>query len=137
MGSSSLPTSTSRGRSLTCLFAFPKHRPGILGPCWVRDGLGVGLLEPLGKLLKLVRKQVPVAVQRHRRRGMAELCLHRLDTGAWAMSRLAQGVAKVMEPQPMGSPTLAAAGLKTPATNFCSRSGPPCGAVNTRWRWRR
>jgi hypothetical protein len=45
------PTSTTRGRSLTCLFAFPEHRPGGLGPCWVRDGIGVGVLEPVGELL--------------------------------------------------------------------------------------
>jgi hypothetical protein len=43
---------------------FPKHRLGTLGPCWVRDGLGVGLLEPVGELLELVGEQLPVAVVR-------------------------------------------------------------------------
>src|SRR5215204_4809493 len=78
-GSSSLPTSTSRGRLLTCLFALSKHCLSGFGPCWVRAGLGVGVLEPVGELLELVGEQVPVAVQCHRRRGMAELGLDRLD----------------------------------------------------------
>ena len=67
---------------MTCLFAFPKHRPGILGPCWVRDSLGVGVLQPVGEPLELVGEQLPVAVQRHRRRGVAELGLDGLDAGA-------------------------------------------------------
>jgi hypothetical protein len=36
---------------MTCLFALSKHRRRGLGPCWVRDGLGVGVLEPVGELL--------------------------------------------------------------------------------------
>ena len=94
-GSSSLPTSTSRGRSPTCLFALPEHHPGGLGPCWVGDGGGVGVLEPVGELLELIGEQVPVAVQRHRRRRVAELGLDPLTLAPWAMSGLAQ-VAKVV-----------------------------------------
>ena len=47
---------------MACSFAFSKHRLGTLGPCWVRDGVGVGLLEPLSEPLNLVWEQVPVAV---------------------------------------------------------------------------
>jgi len=47
---------------VTCSFAFSKHHLGALGPCWVRNGVGVGLLEPLGQPLELIREQVPVAV---------------------------------------------------------------------------
>jgi hypothetical protein len=64
---------------VTCSFAFFKHRLGGLDPCWVRDGFGVGVLQPLGELLELVGEQVPVAVQCHRRRSVAELRLDRLD----------------------------------------------------------
>ena len=117
---------------MTCLFALSKHCLSGFGPCWVRAGLNVGVLEPVGELLELAGEQVPVAVQCHRRRGMAELGLDRLDAGALGDEQARAGVAKVMEPQPVGSPARAAAGLKMPATNFCSRSGPPCGAVNTR-----
>jgi Integrase core domain len=56
-GSSSLPTSTSRSRSLTCSFAFSKHRLGTLGPSWVRNSGCGGLLEPLRKPLEFVREQ--------------------------------------------------------------------------------
>ena len=101
-GSSSLPTSTNRSRSLTCSFAFSKHRLSGLGPCWVRDGVRVGLLEPVGEALELVREQVSVAVQRHRRRGMAELGLDRVDAGAPDDEQAHAGMAKVMEPQPVG-----------------------------------
>jgi hypothetical protein len=87
---------------MTCSFAFSKHRLSGLGPCWVRDGVGVGRLAPLGELLELVREQVPVAVQRHGRRGVAELGLDRLDAGAMGDEKARAGVAKVMEPQPMG-----------------------------------
>ena len=66
---------------MTCLFAFSKHRPGILGPCWVRDGFGVGVLEAVGEPLELVREQVPVAVECHCGRGVAELGLDGLDAG--------------------------------------------------------
>jgi hypothetical protein len=48
------------------------------------------------------------------------------------MSRLAQVWRRSWNRSRWGSPARATAGLKTPATNFCSRSGPPCGAVNTR-----
>jgi hypothetical protein len=82
------PPPTEAGH-LTCLFAFPEHPPGGLGPRWVRDGLGVGVLEPLGELLELVREQVPVAVQRHRRRGVAELGLGRLPTHVAELVRAA------------------------------------------------
>jgi hypothetical protein len=58
---------------VTCSFALSEHRLGGLGPCWVRDGLGVGVLEPVGELLEFVGEQVPVSVQRHRGRGVAEL----------------------------------------------------------------
>jgi hypothetical protein len=77
---------------------------------------------------------VPVAVQRHCCGGMAELGLDRLDTGALGDEQARAGVAKVMERQPAGEPCpdLTTAGLNSTATNFCSRSGPPCGAVNTR-----
>jgi hypothetical protein len=131
-GSSSLPTSTTGSRSLTCSFVFAKHRLGGLGPCWVRDGVGVGVLQPVGEPLELVREQMPIAVQRHGRRGMAELSLDRLDARPLGDKQARAGVAKVMEPQPVGESPRATAGLKIPATNLCSRSGPPCGAVNTR-----
>jgi hypothetical protein len=78
---------------MTCLFAFSEHRPGQLGPCWVRDGLGVGLLEPVGEPLEFVGEQVPIAVQRHRRRGMAELGLNRLDAGTLGDEQACAGVA--------------------------------------------
>ena len=87
---------------MTCSFAFSKHRLGTLGPCWVRNGTGVGLLKPLGEVLKLVGEQVPVAVQRHRRRGVPELGLDRLDARALGDEQARAGVAKVMEPQPVG-----------------------------------
>ena len=45
---------------------FAKHRLRILGPCRVRTGVGVGLLQLLGEPLELVGEQVPVAVQRRR-----------------------------------------------------------------------
>jgi hypothetical protein len=61
-----LETSSRRSRS-------------VLGPCWVRNGVRVGLLEPL----ELVGEQVPIPVQRHRRRGVAE--------GAWTALTLAPG----------------------------------------------
>ena len=83
---------------MTCSFAFPKHRPGILGPCWVRDSLGVGILQPVGQPLKLIREQMPIAIQRHRRRSMAELGLDRLDARALGDEQARAGVAKVMEP---------------------------------------
>ena len=60
---------------MTCSFALSKHRLGALGPCWVRDGVGVGVLEPVGEPLELVGEQMPVAVQGHRGRGVAELGL--------------------------------------------------------------
>jgi hypothetical protein len=70
-GSSSLPTSTTRGRSLTCLYAFSKHRLGALGPCRVRDsalddeqaGAGVAkVMEPqLDDQLALAGVERPVA----------------------------------------------------------------------------
>jgi hypothetical protein len=101
-GSSSLPTSTTRSRPLACSFAFSKHRLGTLGPCWVRDGLGVGILEPVSEPLQLVREQMPVTVQRHRRRGMAELRLDRLDTRALGDEQARAGMAKIVESQPMG-----------------------------------
>ena len=47
---------------MTCSFAFSKHRLGILGPCWVRNGAHIGVLEPVGELLELVGEQVSVAV---------------------------------------------------------------------------
>ena len=56
---------------MTCSFAFSEHRLGTLGPCWVRDDLGVGLLKPVGEPLKLVGEQVAVAVQGDCRRGVA------------------------------------------------------------------
>src|SRR5215211_8778300 len=89
-GSSNLPTSTSRGRLLTCLFALSKHCLSGFGPCWVRAGLGVGVLEPVGELLELVGEQVPVAVQCHRRRGMAELsdlCSDSVGKGCLAVTQ--------------------------------------------------
>jgi hypothetical protein len=78
---------------MTCSFAFSKHRLGTLGPCWVRNGIGVGLLEPLGQPLELIGEQVPVAVQRHRRRGMPELGLDRLDARALGDEQTRAGVA--------------------------------------------
>jgi hypothetical protein len=94
---------------VTCSFAFSKQRLGSLGPCWVRNGVGVGLLKPLGEVLELVGEQVPVAVQRHRCRGMAELGLDRLDAGALGDEQARTGTAKVMEPQPVGESARAAA----------------------------
>jgi hypothetical protein len=87
---------------VTCSFAFFNHCLGALGPCWVREGVGVGVLEPVGEPLELVGKQMPVAVQRHRGRGVAELGLDRLDAGALGDEQARAGVAKVMEPQPVG-----------------------------------
>jgi hypothetical protein len=76
------------------------ERPvGGLGPRWVRDGLGVGVLEPVGELLELVGEQVPVAVQGHRGRGVAQLGLDRLDADALGDMQAGACVAKVMEPQ--------------------------------------
>ena len=91
---------------MTCSFAFSKHRLRTLGPCWVRDGLGVGILQPVSEPLELVREQVPVAVQRHRRRSMAELGLDRLDARALGDQQARAGMAKVMEPQPVGESRL-------------------------------
>ena len=87
---------------MTCSFAFSKHRPSGLGPCWVRAGVGVGILEAVGELLELVGEQVSVAVQRHRRRGVAELRLDRLDTRALGDEQARAGMAKIVEPQPVG-----------------------------------
>ena len=87
---------------MTCSFAFSKHRLGGLGPCWFRDGVRVGGLEPVGELLELVGERVPVAVQGHRCRGVAELGLDRIDAGAPGDEQARAGVAKVMEPQPVG-----------------------------------
>ena len=87
---------------MTCSFAFSKHRLGTLGPCWVRNGIGVSLLKPVGEPLELIGEQVPVAVQRHRRRGVPELGLDRLDARALDDEQARAGVAKVMEPQPVG-----------------------------------
>ena len=70
--------STSRGRSLTCLFV----SRGAVSDGTVRDGVPVSLLEPVGEPLELIGEQVPVGVQRHRCRSMAELCLDRLDARA-------------------------------------------------------
>jgi hypothetical protein len=86
---------------VTCSFAFSKHRLGTLGPCRVRNGVRVGILKPVGEPLELVGEQVPIAVQRHRRRGMAELGLDRLDTRALGDEQTGAGMAKVMEPQPV------------------------------------
>jgi hypothetical protein len=101
---------------VACSFAFSKHRLRTLGPCWVRDSLGVGILELVGEPLELVREQVPVVDQRHRRRGMAELGLDRLDARALGGEQARAGVAKVMEAPPAGESSPAAAGLKMPAT---------------------
>jgi hypothetical protein len=83
---------------VTCSFAFFNHCLGALGPCWVREGVGVGVLEPVGEPLELVGKQMPVAVQRHRGRGVAELGLDGLDAGALGDEQARTGVAKVVEP---------------------------------------
>jgi hypothetical protein len=44
---------------MTCSFAlygpFQRARP-----CWVRDGVPVGVLEPVGEPLELVGEQMPV-----------------------------------------------------------------------------
>ena len=64
----------------------------------MRDGVGIGVLQPLGEPLELVGEQVPVAVQRHRGRGVAKLGLDRLDAGALGDEQTRTGVAKVVEP---------------------------------------
>ena len=102
--SSSLPTSTTRSRSVTCSFAFSKHPLGTLDPCWVRDGLAVGVLEPVGELLEPVGEQVPIAVQRHRRRCVAELGPDRLDAGALGDEQRRAGVPKLVQAQRLGQP---------------------------------
>ena len=57
----------------------------------------MGILEPVGELLELVGEQVPVAVQRHRGRSVAELGLDRLDAGALGDEQAGAGVAEVCE----------------------------------------
>ena len=107
---------------MTCSFALSEHPAGGLGPGWVRGGLGVGVMEPVGEVLGLVGERVAVAVQGHRGRGVAELGLDRLDAGA-----LGDEQARAVWRRSWNR--MSEAGLKMPATNFCSRSGPPCRVV--------
>ena len=91
---------------MTCSFALQGSSLGGLGPCWVRNGVGIGLLEAVGELLEFVGEQVPVAVQRYGCRGMAEPGLDGLDAGALGDEQARAGVAKVVEPQPVGESSL-------------------------------
>ena len=58
---------------MTCSFAFSKHRLGTLGPCWVRNGVRVGVLKAVREPLEFVGEQASIAVHCHRRRSVAEL----------------------------------------------------------------
>jgi hypothetical protein len=56
------PTSTNGSRSLTCSFAFSKHGLSGLGSCWVRDGVGVGVLEAVGQKVPDWANRLPCEV---------------------------------------------------------------------------
>ena len=44
---------------MTCSSAFSKHRLGTLGPCWVRNGVRVGVLKAVREPLELVGNRCP------------------------------------------------------------------------------
>jgi Helix-turn-helix domain len=96
------PTSSA---SATCEFDEVRDGWSALGPLPVRQSGRSDLLQAVGQGRQLGGEQVPVGVQGDVGGCVAELRLHGLDAGAWAISSDAQVCRRSSSRSPSGTPT--------------------------------
>ena len=76
----------------------------VFGPHLVRDGAAPHIVERHREGLHIGREEVPVAVHRHRDRGVTQVDLDGFRVGSLGDEQRGTGVSQVVNPEPVGQP---------------------------------